>query len=99
MKRIVITAGLVCAMALPGLASAQTATPGGQSGQGQAGSQGTTKTKPAGSGSQAPSSGAPPQGVARWLRRIAHSRCMRRKVGWPRWSSARSRLPRRRALT
>jgi putative membrane protein len=52
MKRMVITAGLACAMVLPGLASAQTPTPGGQAGQGS-----TTSSKPATPGSkQAPGS-------------------------------------------
>jgi len=45
-------------MALPGLASAQTATPGGQSGQGQAGQGSTTTSKPAGPGSKTSSGSA-----------------------------------------
>ena len=52
MKRIVITAGLACVMALPGFASAQSATPSGQ-GEKKPGAQGTTSTKPGGAGGQA----------------------------------------------
>jgi putative membrane protein len=52
MKRILVTAGLACAMAVPGFATAQTAPAGGQSSQGQAG-QSATPTKPPGSSEQA----------------------------------------------
>jgi putative membrane protein len=53
MKRILVTAGLACAMAVPGFASAQTASPDGQ---GQAGQ--STPAKPSGSAGQTGSSTA-----------------------------------------
>jgi putative membrane protein len=46
MKRLLITAGLACAFALPGVASAQTATPSGQSGKTGSTTQGTKTPKP-----------------------------------------------------
>jgi putative membrane protein len=61
MRRIVITAGLACAMALPGFASAQTAT-SGQSGQSGSTAQGT-KSGSGSQGSTSSGSGSSAQGA------------------------------------
>lgn len=59
MKRIVITAGLACVMALPGLTAAQTPSTAGPAGQG---APTATPAKPAGAG-QKPGAAAPAAGA------------------------------------